>query len=72
MRDGMVKKDALKGLLAIGMAAFLFGAAGALAKMLFTADTSPVDLTAIRAIGACALFAVFLKIISRQVLPSPQ
>ena len=40
MRDGMVKRDTLKGLLAIGMAAFLFGAAGALAKMLFTADIS--------------------------------
>ena len=68
MRDGVVKKDALKGLLAIGMVAFLFGAAGALAKMLFTADISPVDLTAIRAIVACALFAVFLMITSRQTL----
>ena len=68
MRDGLVKKDALKGLLAIGMAAFLFGAAGALAKMLFTADICPVDLTAIRAIVACALFAVFLMITSRQTL----
>ena len=68
MRDGMVKKDALKGLLAIGMAAFLFGAAGALAELLFTADISPVDLTAIRAIVACALFAVFLMITSRQTL----
>ena len=44
------------------MAAFLFGAAGALAKMKFTADISPLDLTAIRAIVACALVAVFLII----------
>lgn len=64
----MVKNDITKGLIAISMAAFLFGAAGALAKILFKADISPNDLTAIRAIVACALFALFLMITSRQAL----
>ena len=64
----MVKNDITKGLIAISMAAFLFGAAGALAKILFKADISPIDLTAIRAIVACALFALFLMITSRQAL----
>jgi DME family drug/metabolite transporter len=64
----MVKNDITKGLIAISMAAFLFGAAGALAKILFRADISPIDLTAIRAIVACALFALFLMITSRQAL----
>ena len=64
----MVKNDITKGMIAISMAAFLFGAAGALAKILFRADISPIDLTAIRAIVACALFALFLMITSRQAL----
>ena len=64
----MVKNDITKGLIAISMAAFLFGAAGALAKILFKADISPIDLAAIRAIVACALFALFLMITSRQAL----
>ena len=64
----MVKNDITKGMIAISMAAFLFGAAGALAKILFKADISPIDLTAIRAIVACALFALFLMITSRQAL----
>lgn len=64
----MVKNDITKGLIAISMAAFLFRAAGALAKILFKADISPIDLTAIRAIVACALFALFLMITSRQAL----
>ena len=64
----MVKNDITKGMIAISMAAFLFGAAGALAKILFKADISPIDLAAIRAIVACALFALFLMITSRQAL----
>ena len=64
----MVKNDITKGLIAISMAAFLFGAAGALAKILFKADISHIDLAAIRAIVACALFALFLMITSRQAL----
>ena len=48
----MVKNDITKGMIAISMAAFLFGAAGALAKILFKADISPIDLTAIRSIVA--------------------
>ena len=61
----MVKNDIAKGMIPISMAAFLFEAAGALAKILFKADISPNDLTAIRAIVACALFALFLMITSR-------
>ena len=64
----MVKNDITKGLIAISMAAFLFGAADALTKILFRADISSIDLTAIRAIVACALFALFLMITSRQAL----
>ena len=48
----MVKNDIAKGMIAISMAAFLFGAAGALTKILFKANISPIDLTAIRAIVA--------------------
>ena len=64
----MVKNDIAKGMIAISMAAFLFEAAGALAKILFKGDISSIDLTAIRAIVACALFALFLMITSRQAL----
>ncbi len=64
----MVKNDITKGKIAISMAAFLFGADGALAKILFKADIFPIDLSAIRAIVACALFALFLMITSRQAL----
>ncbi len=64
----MVKNDITKGMIAISMAAFLFGAAGALDKIFFKADISPIDLAAIRAIVAFALFALFLMITSRQAL----
>ncbi len=43
--------------LAILTAATLFGIAGALAKVLFHADISPLALTAIRTLLSCALFA---------------
>ena len=64
----MVKNDITKGMIAISMAAFLFGAAGALAKILFRAEISPIDLTAIRAIVTNSLIALFLMITSRQAL----
>lgn len=53
------------GALAIALAAILFGAAGAFAKLLFAAEISPVDLTAIRTIIALFVFATFLMVASR-------
>lgn len=56
------------GVVAITLAAILFGAAGAFAKLLFTVEVSPVDLTAIRTIIAMLVFAVFLLLTSRASL----
>ena len=53
------------GVSAIALAAILFGAAGAFAKLLFTIQVSPVDLTAIRTIIALIAFAMFLAVTSR-------
>ncbi len=52
-------------ILAIALAAVLFGAAGAFAKLLFTVRVSPLDLTAIRTIVALLVFALFLMATSR-------
>jgi drug/metabolite transporter, DME family len=46
------------GILAILIAAVLFGVAGALAKVLFHAEISPIDLTAVRSLVACAVFSL--------------
>jgi len=56
------------GVAAITLAAILFGAAGAFAKLLFTIQVSPVDLTAIRTIIALLVFAIFLAATSRSSL----
>ena len=56
------------GVSAIALAAILFGAAGAFAKLLFTIQVSPVDLTAIRTIIALIAFAMFLAVTSRSSL----
>lgn len=53
-------KSFLLGLGAILIAATLFGIAGALAKVLFHANLSPIDLTALRTLLACALFAAII------------
>ncbi|WP_431689300.1 EamA family transporter [Hahella sp. NBU794] len=46
------------GITAITVAAILFGVAGALAKVLFHANISPLDLTAVRSLVACAVFSL--------------
>ena len=51
--------------LAILTAATLFGIAGALAKVLFHADISPLALTAIRTLLSCALFAGVILAVPR-------
>ena len=56
---------ATRGILSIALAAILFGAAGAFAKLLFTIQGSTVDLTAIRTIFALITFAMFLAVTSR-------
>ena len=63
-----VSSSSVHGILAIALAAILFGAAGAFAKLLFTIQVSPVDLTAIRTIIALVVFAMFLAVTSRSSL----
>ena len=63
-RNGMVTI----GVSAIALAAILFGPAGAFAKLLFTIQVSPVDLTAIRTVIALIAFAMFLAVTSRSSL----
>jgi len=46
------------GIAAITVAAVLFGVAGALAKVLFHANISPLDLTAVRSLVACVVFSL--------------
>ncbi len=47
---------------AILVAATLFGVAGAFAKALFHLDISPIDLTAIRTLLSCGLFAFIIAL----------
>ena len=61
----MITGSRVIGLCAIAVAALLFGAAGAVAKLLFTFHVSPIDLTAIRTIVALSVFAIFLGMWSR-------
>ncbi|MBJ7537470.1 EamA family transporter [Marinomonas transparens] len=56
----------LYGLGAITLAAVIFGIAGAVAKVLFQSDISPIDLTAIRTILACIVFFLFLAFSNRK------
>lgn len=55
------QRDFLLGIGAILIAATLFGIAGALAKVLFHSNISPVDLTALRTWLACLLFAAIIS-----------
>jgi DME family drug/metabolite transporter len=64
----MHQNSRTNGILAIALAAVLFGAAGAFAKLLFTVRVSPLDLTAIRTIIALLVFALFLMATSRSSL----
>lgn len=52
------KNSYLYGVIAISIAAVLFGIAGALAKVLFHAEISPLDLTAVRSLVACSVFVL--------------
>ncbi|CAO3409994.1 Permease of the drug/metabolite transporter (DMT) superfamily [Azospirillum largimobile] len=51
------------GMAAIFVAAILFGAAGAAAKVLFVSDMSPLDLTAIRSFVACAVLGPIMLLL---------
>ena len=64
----MVFLPKTNGIIAITVAAILFGTAGAFAKLLFTVQVSPVDLTAIRTIVALVVFGLFLGATSRPSL----
>ncbi|GGY10331.1 membrane protein [Litchfieldella qijiaojingensis] len=50
------------GISAIFIAAVIFGVAGAFAKALFHADISPIDLTAVRSLVACGIFALMMLV----------
>ncbi|CAO3360530.1 EamA family transporter [Azospirillum palustre] len=51
------------GMVAIFVAAILFGAAGAAAKVLFIGTVSPLDLTAIRSFVACAVLGSIMALV---------
>ncbi|MDQ0534293.1 EamA family transporter [Azospirillum picis] len=51
------------GIFSIFLAAILFGVAGAAAKMLFVADVSPLDLTAVRTFVACAVLGPIMALL---------
>jgi len=53
----------LYGLVAIFVSSILFGVAGAVAKMLFAAELSPLDLTAVRSFVACAVLGLVLLLL---------
>ncbi|PID50198.1 MAG: hypothetical protein CR991_02595 [Proteobacteria bacterium] len=66
MKPNVDSTNSSKGFTYIIIAALLFGIAGAFSKILFNNNISPVDLTAIRTIIACLIFAIFLFITNKK------